>query len=51
MTDFPYDIALGLGIVLLGTLGVIVWILMLDHLEKTNATQERIQPENDQQKH
>jgi hypothetical protein len=49
MNEFPWDIAIGLGIVLLGTLAIIVWVLMYDYLENSNATEERIQSENDQQ--
>lgn len=33
MTGFPWDITIGLGIVLLGTGVFVVWILMLDYLE------------------
>lgn len=48
MNEFPWDIAIGLGIVLLGTLAIIVWVLMYDCLENSNATEERIQSEDDQ---
>jgi hypothetical protein len=48
MTDFPWDIAIGLGIVLLGTLVVIAWVLCYDYLEQSNAAQERIKPKDDQ---
>jgi hypothetical protein len=33
MNDFPWGVAIGLGIVLSGTLGCIVYIMMLDYLE------------------
>lgn len=33
MNDFPWGVAIGLGIVLLGTLSFIVYIMMLDYLE------------------
>jgi preprotein translocase subunit Sss1 len=33
MNDFPWGVAIGLGIILLGTLGCIVYIMMLDYLE------------------
>ena len=33
MTDFPWDVSIGLGLVLLGTLWVIVYILRLDSIE------------------
>jgi hypothetical protein len=33
MNDFPWGVAIGLGIVLLGTLCFIVYIMMLDYLE------------------
>lgn len=33
MNDFPWGVAIGLGIVLLGTLWCIVYIMMLDYLE------------------
>ena len=51
MTDFPWDIAIGVGIVLLGTLAIIAWVLLYDYLESTDAPEERIQSENYQQKH
>jgi hypothetical protein len=34
MVDFPWDISFGLAIVLSGTAAIIVYILMLDNLEK-----------------
>lgn len=34
MTDFPWGVSIGLGIVLLGTLAFIVYIMMLDTIEK-----------------
>jgi hypothetical protein len=46
MTDFPWDISIGLGIVLLGTGAFVTWILMLDQLESDHATEERNQSEN-----
>jgi hypothetical protein len=51
MTDFPWDVAIGLGIVLLGTLAIIAWVLMYDHLENKNAFKEGIWSEDDQQEH
>jgi len=33
MTGFPWGIATGLGVVLLMTLGIIVYILLLDKIE------------------
>lgn len=48
MTDFPWDISIGIGIVLLGTAAFVVWVLMLDYLEAKNAAKERIQPKDDQ---
>lgn len=33
MNDFPWGVSIGLGIVLLGTLFCIVYIMMLDYLE------------------
>lgn len=51
MTDFPWDISIGIGIVLLGTGAFVTWILMLDHLETKNAAKERIKSEDNQSKH
>jgi hypothetical protein len=51
MTGFPWDIAIGLGIVLLGTLAIIAWVLMYDHLEAKDATKKGIQSENRWEKH
>ena len=34
MTDFPWGVSIGLGIVLLGTLSFIIYIMLLDKLEK-----------------
>ncbi len=33
MNEFPWGVAIGLGIVLMGTLGCIVYIMMIDYLE------------------
>jgi hypothetical protein len=33
MNDFPWGVSIGLGIVLLGTLFCIVYILLLDSIE------------------
>jgi hypothetical protein len=33
MNDFPWGVSIGLGIVLLGTLSFLIYIMMLDHLE------------------
>lgn len=51
MTDFPWDIAIGLGIVLLGTLAVIVWVLMYDFLENSSAVKKGLKSEDNQQEH
>lgn len=51
MTDFPWDVTIGLGIVLLGTLAIIAWVLMYDYLESGHADEKRIESENDQQEH
>ncbi len=51
MTDFPWDISIGIGIVLLGTGVFVAWILTLDNLEDANAPEERIQSESNQQEH
>lgn len=51
MTDFPWDITIGLGIVLLGTLAIIVWVLLYDLLEENHATKKRIQPKDSQQEY
>ena len=48
MTDFPWDVSIGIGIVLLGTGTFVVWILMLDQLESDHATEERKQSEDNQ---
>ena len=51
MTDFPWDISIGLGIVLLGTLAIIAWVLMYDSLESSHAPEERFKSEDGQQEH
>lgn len=51
MTGFPWDIALGIGIVLLGTGAFVVWILMLDYLESSDAAKKGEKSENSQQEH
>lgn len=51
MTGFPWDIAIGLGIVLLGTLAIIAWVLTYDCLESRNAIKEGIQSEDCRKKH
>jgi len=33
MNEFPWGVAIGLGIVLVGTLACIIYIIMLDYLE------------------
>jgi hypothetical protein len=33
MNDFPWGVSIGLGIVLLGTLSFLIYIMMLDYLE------------------
>jgi len=48
MDSFPWAVSIGLGIVLLGTLVVICYILSLDYLEARNATQERSQSKDSQ---
>ena len=49
--SFPWGVTSGLGIVLLGTIAFLVYILTLDHRENQNATKERNQQEDHQQKH
>lgn len=51
MTSFPWDISIGLGIVLLGTGAFVAWILILDQLESDHAPKERIEPKDSQQEH
>lgn len=51
MTYFPWDIAIGLGIVLLGTLAIIAWVLLYDYLDDQNANEKRIQQQDHQQEH
>jgi len=34
MTNFPWGVSIGLGIILLGTLSCIVYILLLDSIEE-----------------
>jgi hypothetical protein len=51
MVTFPYEIGFGLAIVLAGTIAFIVYVLTLDQEDLENATQERLQPENDQQEY
>mgnify|MGYP006280512759 CR=1 FL=1 len=51
MTDFPWDIAIGLGIVLLGTLAIIAWVLLYDYLDDQNANEKRIQQQDHQQEY
>jgi hypothetical protein len=46
MDVFPWGVAIGLGIVLLGTLVAICYILCLDNLEQSHATQKRPQPKD-----
>ena len=48
MTNFPWDISIGIGIVLLGTGAFVVWVLMLDYLETKDAPKERQQSEDHQ---
>lgn len=33
MDNFPWGVAIGLGVILLGTLCFIIYIMMLDYLE------------------
>jgi len=33
MNDFPWGVSIGLGIILLGTLSFLTYIMMLDYLE------------------
>ena len=33
MNQFPWGVSIGLGIVLLGTLSFLIYIMMLDYLE------------------
>lgn len=51
MDPFPWGVSIGLGIVLLGTLVAICYILLLDHLEGKHATQERTQSKDGQQEY
>lgn len=51
MTDFPWDISIGIGIVLLGTGAFVAWVLMLDYLESQDATKDGHQSESSQQQH
>lgn len=46
MDSFPWGVAIGLGIVLLGTLVAICYILLLDTLEQRHAAKERSQSED-----
>lgn len=48
MDQFPWGVSIGLGIVLLGTLVAICYILVLDHLEGNHAVKERPQPKDRQ---
>jgi hypothetical protein len=38
MTDFPWGVSIGLGIVLLGTLSFIIYIFKLDTIEQCTNT-------------
>ena len=38
MNDFPWGVSIGLGIVLLGTLSFIIYIMMLDYLENNDQS-------------
>lgn len=48
MTNFPWDISIGIGIVLLGTGVFVTWVLMLDSVENADAPEERIQSKDNQ---
>lgn len=48
MTGFPWDVSIGIGIVLLGTAAFVVWVLMLDYLETKDAIKKGIQSKNNQ---
>lgn len=39
MTDFPWGVSIGIGIVLLGTLSFIIYIFNLDNKEKCTSTE------------
>jgi hypothetical protein len=47
MDSFPWGVCIGLGIVLLGTLVAICYILLLDTLEQSHAVKKRSQPKDD----
>lgn len=51
MTDFPWDISIGIGIVLLGTGAFVAWVLTLDSTETASASKERFKPKDHQQEH
>lgn len=51
MADIPWDIIIGIGIVLLGTGAFVAWILMLDNIEYGNATEKGLRQEDRQPKH
>jgi hypothetical protein len=36
MTDFPWGVTIGLGIVLLGTLSFLTYVMLLDYLENND---------------
>jgi hypothetical protein len=38
MNDFPWGVSIGLGLVLLGTLSFIIYIMMLDYLENNDQS-------------
>lgn len=38
MNNFPWGVSIGLGLVLLGTLSFIIYIMMLDQLENNDQS-------------
>jgi hypothetical protein len=38
MNNFPWGVSIGLGLVLLGTLSFIIYIMMLDYLENNDQS-------------
>lgn len=48
MESYPWGITGGIGLILLGTLGFIAYILLLDWLENKNAIKKRPEPKDHQ---
>lgn len=51
MDSFPWGVAVGLGIVLLGTLVAICYIMCLDYLEGNHAIKKGSRSEGNQQEY